>query len=128
MNKPGNVFLGLLAFLIIAILPFLYTNALGNPGPRPELELPPGGETNCVEEKNWMNNWHMDLLNSWRDEVVRNGQRIYVSNYNNEEHEMSLTKTCLKCHSNKDKFCDRCHNYADVSPYCWDCHVEPQGE
>jgi hypothetical protein len=37
---------------------------------------------------------------------------------------MSLSNTCLDCHSNKAEFCDRCHNYASVSPYCWDCHID----
>ncbi len=40
---------------------------------------------------------------------------------------MSLTLTCLECHSNKDKFCDRCHDYLRVSPGCWDCHNVPKG-
>ena len=35
--------------------------------------------------------------------------------------------SCMSCHANKDKFCDRCHDYLAVKPYCWDCHVEPQG-
>jgi hypothetical protein len=39
---------------------------------------------------------------------------------------MSLTNTCLDCHPNKDTFCDRCHNYMAVSPYCWDCHIVPE--
>ena len=38
---------------------------------------------------------------------------------------MSLTNTCLGCHSNKAQFCDQCHNYLEVTPYCWDCHVDP---
>ncbi len=38
-----------------------------------------------------------------------------------------LTGTCLTgCHTNKADFCDRCHNYAGVSVYCWECHVDPK--
>jgi hypothetical protein len=66
---------------------------------------------------------HMTLLNEWRDLVVRENQRTYTAT-DGTEYEMSLTKTCLDCHSNKEEFCDKCHTYADVSPYCWDCHVE----
>ena len=29
---------------------------------------------------------------------------------------MSLTRTCMDCHSNKAEFCDRCHNYLAVRP------------
>jgi len=32
----------------------------------------------------------------------------------------------MDCHNNKTKFCDQCHNYAGVSPYCWECHIEPK--
>jgi hypothetical protein len=32
----------------------------------------------------------------------------------------------MDCHSNKSKFCDQCHNYVDVDPFCWDCHIEPK--
>jgi hypothetical protein len=37
-----------------------------------------------------------------------------------------LQNTCLNCHNNKSKFCDQCHNYAEVTPYCWECHIEPK--
>jgi len=33
-----------------------------------------------------------------------------------------LQLTCLQCHTSKEKFCDSCHQYAAVKPYCWDCH------
>ena len=26
----------------------------------------------------------------------------------------------------KADFCDKCHTYASVKPYCWDCHTEPK--
>jgi len=41
------------------------------------------------------------------------------------EFDMSLSNTCLSCHTNKAEFCDKCHGYASVDPYCWDCHVDP---
>ncbi|MDX1708870.1 MAG: sulfate reduction electron transfer complex DsrMKJOP subunit DsrJ, partial [Desulfobacterales bacterium] len=63
------------------------------------------------------------LLDVWRDAVVREGKRIYV-NPAGKEFNMSLSNTCLDCHSNKAEFCDRCHNYASVRPYCWSCHIE----
>jgi hypothetical protein len=71
-----------------------------------------------------MRPYHMDLLNQWRDAVVRDGDRIYVSS-TGERFEMSLSNTCMDCHVSKVNFCDSCHNYVGVSPYCWDCHVEP---
>ncbi len=71
-----------------------------------------------------MKSSHMQLLDQWRDEVVRNGKRIYVSS-TGKEFNMSLQNTCTKCHAKKAQFCDRCHNYVDSKPNCWDCHIEP---
>jgi hypothetical protein len=42
------------------------------------------------------------------------------------EETMSLSDTCLDCHSKKDQFCDACHTYSAVDPYCWTCHVVPE--
>ena len=33
----------------------------------------------------------------------------------------------LGCHENKAAACDSCHDYLQVQPYCWDCHVDPKG-
>jgi hypothetical protein len=33
----------------------------------------------------------------------------------------------MDCHSNKKEFCDTCHDYSSVTPYCWSCHIEPKG-
>ncbi len=68
---------------------------------------------------------HMRLLNDWRDLVVREGERTYTA-ADGKVYEISLTGTCLKCHSNKETFCDRCHDYAGVTPSCWNCHIIPE--
>jgi hypothetical protein len=68
---------------------------------------------------------HMLVLDIWRDTVVRSAKRVYV-NESGKEFEMSLTNTCLDCHTEKAEFCDKCHNYASVTPYCWDCHIDPK--
>jgi hypothetical protein len=31
----------------------------------------------------------------------------------------------MACHTSKKEFCDRCHDYTSVTPYCWDCHLAP---
>ena len=80
-----------------------------------------------MEATEYMKKNHVDLLNSWKDKVVRDGDLKYVAS-DGKEYTMSLTLTCLGCHSNKDKFCDRCHDYLRVSPRCWDCHNVPKGE
>lgn len=124
MKDKTTILLGLGVFIVLATFPIWFTLASGKPGYVPDPELPEG-ESRCVESLEFMKSWHMDLLDEWRDDVVRNGNRIYVSKEYGTRHEMSLTKTCLKCHDSKAKFCDQCHDYLGVVPYCWDCHVDP---
>ena len=97
---------------------------------RPELERArdPSG---CVEDTLFMRANHQQLLNDWRTAVVRDGEWTYTSTsgaHEGEHFEMSLTGTCLDCHASQDAFCGRCHEYADVEPTCWGCHVVPEGE
>ena len=66
----------------------------------------------------------MLLLNNWRDSVVRDGERFHIMP-DGSRVEKSLTKTCLGCHVSKKQFCEECHTYASVKPYCWGCHVVP---
>jgi hypothetical protein len=85
-------------------------------------------ERKCVESKAFMRTEHMQLLNNWRDSVVRDGYRQYISTTSGKHFNMSLQNGCMNCHSNKKKFCDQCHNYMAVKPYCWDCHIAPKEE
>ncbi len=124
----GKITAGLVLFVVLAVSPFLYNMTVGESAARPELELPDKSvHPNCVAPVEQMRASHMDLLNDWRDRVVRDGDRIYTAP-DGTEYEMSLSNTCLDCHANKEKFCDRCHGYLDVSPYCWDCHNLPGGK
>jgi hypothetical protein len=114
---------GVIIFFIIATFPFWYNR--GKAAPAPELELTAKAKAAqvCVRSTEFMKAEHMQLLDVWRDSVVRRGDRTYVSP-SGQEYNMSLSNTCLDCHSNKAEFCDRCHNYASVRPYCWDCHID----
>lgn len=122
MYDAKKVIVGILVFLALATAPF-WLNA-GKTTSMPELELPKT-EKKCVETKEWMRANHMQLLDKWRNEVVRQDKREYVSMEYGKKYEKSLTLTCMKCHETKKKFCDRCHTYASVNPYCWSCHVAP---
>jgi len=125
MRDKGRIIVGLVVFVVLVTYP-LWNNlgAAENTSP-PELALPKD-KTHCIEEKEYMTANHMDLLNKWRDAVVRNGDRYYTSQSFGERYEMSLTKTCMNCHNDREKFCIRCHDYANVQPSCWGCHVEPK--
>ena len=123
MNSKVLIVTGVVIFLLIVLFPFWYMR--GKAAPAPEVELTPKAKAaqKCVRSTEYMQAEHMQLLDIWRDAVVREGKRIYV-NPAGQEFNMSLSNTCLDCHSNKAEFCDRCHNYASVRPYCWSCHID----
>ena len=126
MYDAGKIVAGLAIFVILATSPLWY-NALSAAQPdSPELQQPTHGSTECVEATDYMRANHMHLLDQWRDTVVREDVRTYTSEAG-KDYTMSLTDTCLDCHSNKEQFCDACHTYSAVDPYCWDCHVIPGG-
>jgi hypothetical protein len=115
---------GLVIFFAMLTAPF----ALGTMTKQykePELKLPQN-EKECIESTEFMRTEHMQLLNEWRDWALRDGKRTYI-NHKGKEFTISLQNTCMKCHTSKADFCDKCHNDAGVSPYCWDCHVQPEG-
>lgn len=130
MYDSGKIIVGLIIFLALVTFPFY--NNIGKVNAKPELKIDtpeiqklPEQERKCVESKEFMRGGHMQLLNDWRDSVVRQDNRLY-KNAANKEFNMSLQNECMRCHSNKKDFCDKCHNYMAVVPYCWDCHIAPK--
>ena len=128
----GKILIGLMVFVGIATFPFYYN--IGKVNAKPELKTDTPaiqawekqyGKKECVESKDYMRSEHMQLLNNWRDSVVRDMNRQYVSMTSGRKFNMSLQNGCLECHSNKKQFCDQCHNYMAVKPYCFDCHIQP---
>lgn len=132
MHKYGRIIAGLILFIAILSIPIFYEWGKTNKGPLINLNTP-GIEqlTNkqCVEPPEWMRANHMQLLLKWRDEMVRQGQTVYV-NSQGQSFEIGLN-TCMKCHSDpsknqSDQFCVSCHTYVGVKPTCWSCHNWPQ--
>lgn len=113
---------GLIIFVALVTSPFWY-NAL-SAGTMPKVEPPPGGEQNCVRPLAEMKASHMKVLDQWKDEVTRENKRELIV-VDGKEYGKGLQLACMQCHSNKEKFCDTCHEYASVKPYCWDCHLSP---
>ncbi len=112
--------------LALVTLPLWYQLIWGQGAGPPKLELPEGKER-CIEPTSYMRAHHVDVLDMWKETVVREGQRTYRAG-DGKEYIMSLTNTCLDCHKAKAKFCDRCHTYVRVSPPCWSCHNIPTEE
>jgi hypothetical protein len=104
--------------------PVWYGVVTGSSGAPPKLEKPAKGKE-CVESTAYMRANHMELLDTWRLDVVREGKRVYTST-KGAQYKMSLQNTCLDCHKSKANFCDKCHNYMDVVPKCWECHIQPE--
>ncbi len=124
MNDKGKIIAGIIIFFVVAAFPFWF-NMFMEKAPAPELVLTAKAKAAkvCVRDTEYMTANHMQLLDEWRDTVVRKSERIFV-NASGQEFEMSLSNTCLDCHANKAEFCDRCHQYASIEPYCWDCHID----
>lgn len=116
MYHAKYVIPGLCLFLLLVFLPSIlgrgrmFTVAL---------ELPKDAKA-CIEDTAVMRDRHMQILDAWRTQVVRQGKHIYV-NAKGKKYVMRLTDTCLGCHT-KTGFCDRCHAVMDVNPTCWNCH------
>ena len=123
MKDKKLIVTGVAIFIVIVTFPFWYNRGKAAPAPEPQLTEKAKAAKVCVRSTEYMKAEHMQLLDLWRDSVVRRGDRIYVSP-SGHEYNMSLSNTCLDCHSNKAEFCDRCHDYASVQPYCWDCHID----
>jgi len=124
MGDKGKILFGLSVFVILVTFPFWGRLAGGEPEVgRAELVYPaPSKATACVEDSAWMAANHMNLLNDWRNQAVRQGITEYQST-TGQNWTISLTGTCLDCHDDRDNFCTRCHDYSDVTPTCWACHT-----
>jgi [DsrC]-trisulfide reductase subunit J len=124
MRDRGLILGGLALFVGLVTSPMWFNLATGTDPKGPEPKLPTK-EKHCVAPVEYMRTSHMNLLASWREEVVRGSGRTFVA-FDGTTYTMSLTQTCLKCHGSKADFCDRCHEYVGVTPYCWDCHIDPK--
>ncbi len=118
----GKIFTGLAIFLVGATFPFWYAMAAGKTAYKPEPVFPTS-TSQCVESTEQMIAGHMEILDDWRNEVVRRSDREPIE-INGTAYPKSLSRGCGNCHADQTQFCDRCHEYAGVSPYCWECHVE----
>jgi len=125
MYNGGKIIAGLLIFIALVTFPF-YTNI----GKTIEKPADPTAAPDEMHIGNipigQMRGEHMKLLDRWRDEVVRGGQRFVE--FDGDQYEKSIQNGCLSCHS-KQEFCGKCHEFAGVDPYCWNCHfAEEEGQ
>jgi len=128
LYNRGVILAGIVVFLIVATFPFWRQTGRAVAPPDLKLDTPAIErlkEKLCVEPAPFMRANHMKLLATWREGAVREGKRTYTAT-DGKVYPVSLTGTCLACHSNKEQFCDRCHDYAGAKPRCWSCHIIPK--
>ena len=129
MYNGKKIILGLVIFVLLVTSPVLANIGKQNEPPEIDLDTPAISQLEqrqCVESPEYMLANHMRTLNEWRDKALREGKTVYISD-SGKEYEMSLENGCLQCHSNQEQFCDSCHTYTEVEPYCWDCHNGSKG-
>ena len=124
MYDGKKIIPGLIIFLALVSYPFWHNAASGKMGyvPKPKIAA---DKKECVEPKNYIRVNHKNLLEDWKESVVRKGGRVYLAS-NKKTYTMSLNRTCMNCHTDKTEFCDQCHNYMGVTNKCWDCHMYPK--
>ena len=150
MYDGGKILAGLIIGVGLLLAPFFYNAGKAAKAPDPKLTEKAKEAETCVAPLAYMTPYHMQLLEDWRNTVVRDGERYYDTGkgtwhlrvvdaveqvmrkdekfYKKSKDKVyykSLQQTCMDCHSNKVDFCDECHNYLGVVPYCWECHIEP---
>ena len=123
MYNAKAVIIGIVIFVAVFSSPF-WTSWIGQDYTKTGVVLP-AGEKQCIEDTEFMRAQHMRLLDEWRDQALREENRVYESALNGKKWVISLQNTCLKCHSNYTEFCEKCHVANSVYPYCWTCHIIP---
>ena len=81
MSDKPTILIGLVVFVVLATVPIWYALGIADEESAPaypaDLELPENS-SQCVEDRQYMIANHMDLLNRWRDEVVRDGDNSRI--------------------------------------------------
>ena len=116
----GGRIIGGLAILIVGVAGPLWLGAAR--GVKTEALPKPVAGDRCIEPREEMRKNHPALLASWRERVVRFGDRVHHQD-DGRDVRISLTGTCLGCHGKATEFCDKCHAQNAVTLSCWGCHA-----
>ena len=77
MYDGGKILTGLIIGLAILLFPFFYNAGKAAKAPDPQLTPKAKEAKVCIESKDYMTANHMKMLDEWRTEVVRDGERYY---------------------------------------------------
>jgi hypothetical protein len=113
-NNKGAVTAVILALIILLPIGFYAIRDAFSQNTEPFLEMPDPKYKECVRDTEYMRFNHWVLLKELREEVVREGKKADVA-----------LSDCRDCHTNRERFCNECHNIANVSLDCFGCHNYP---
>ena len=113
--KGNKIAVAVMVIIILSPIAFSAVSRFFTEGPQPFLERPDEKYENCIKETEYIRFHHMDYLKEIREEYVRYGIR-----------EAEGITTCKNCHTSRERFCDRCHNIADLTIDCFGCHYYPE--
>jgi hypothetical protein len=114
-NNKGAIAAVILALIILLPIGFYAIRDAFSQNTEPFLEMPDPKYKECVRDTEYMRFHHWVLLKELREKVVREGEKVDVA-----------LSDCRDCHSNRERFCNECHNVANVSLDCFGCHYYPE--
>jgi hypothetical protein len=113
--KANKVVVAVMILIILSPIAFSAASRLLTESPKPFLERPDAKYENCIRDTEYMRFHHMDYLKEVREEYVRYGIR-----------DREGLNSCKECHASRERFCNRCHNIADLNVDCFGCHYYPE--
>ncbi len=114
-NNKGAITVIILALIILLPIGFYAIRDAFSKNSEPFLEMPDPKHSECVRDREYMRFQHWVLLKELREKVVREGKEVDVA-----------LSDCRDCHTNRERFCNECHNVANVNLDCFDCHYYPE--
>lgn len=116
MSGPRRAIVAALALMTVPALVALVAFA-GRPATSQPWLAPAKAGTTCLLPQATARYAHGSELRRLRDQVVRDGIRD-TAGANGK-----VMASCRGCHSQRDRFCDRCHLRASVQLDCFGCHA-----
>jgi hypothetical protein len=104
-----------MALAILVPIAFSAVSPVFTQGPEPFLEMPDEKYDACIRDTEYMRLHHMDYLKEVREEYVRHGIR-----------DGKGITSCKGCHTSRERFCNRCHDIAELTIDCFGCHYYPE--
>ena len=123
-KNKSTITVAILALIILAPIGFYAVRDAIPQDTEAFLEKPDPKYKECVRDTEYMRLQHWVLLKEVRERVVREGKKV-TAMQGGEEVEVTLSG-CRDCHTNRSRFCNECHNIANVYLDCFGCHNYPE--